>query len=129
MPGLELGLIVMFLFGLPGIVATYVATLVGLVSAFLVGRLGLQHYPMSISSYNKGHILSKMQSHPYLLIAITLNMPGNWVVGGGGGISILAGLKQELSFLRFLATICLAILPLPLLVMFGMLTIDQLGIT
>jgi hypothetical protein len=47
---------------------------------------------------------------------VALNVPGNAVIGGGGGIALLAGMSGLVTFPRFLATVSLAALPVPLFV-------------
>ncbi len=57
----------------------------------------------------------------YLAIAIALNVPGNAVIGGGGGIALLAGLSGLFSTRATLATFALAVSPVPILiVLFGL---------
>ena len=55
--------------------------------------------------------------HRYLAIAIALNTPGNALIGGGGGIALLAGASGLFSFWGFLLVLAVAVLPVPLLVM------------
>jgi hypothetical protein len=43
-----------------------------------------------------------------------LNIPGNIVIGGGGGIAMIAGLTGLYSFPRYLLTIAIAVAPIPL---------------
>ena len=54
--------------------------------------------------------------HRYLLLALLLNMPGNAVIGGGGGIAMLCGMSGLVSYPKFLLTTLLAALPIPMLV-------------
>jgi len=53
-----------------------------------------------------------------LLLAGLLNLPGNSVIGGGGGIALLAGLSRMFTPLQFFLTIALATMAVPLLVYF-----------
>lgn len=54
----------------------------------------------------------------YIAVALAVNTPGNSIIGGGGGIMIVAGLSGIFSpFLTFL-TIAIAVAPVPLAVMF-----------
>ena len=126
MPGIELGLLIMFLFGLPGVVAAYSSTVVGLTIAFLIGRLGFTRQPQIHDDGKISRILAGLKTHPYLVIAVVLNMPGNWVIGGGGGISVLAGMSTYISLIKFVGTVCVAIAPLPLLVAFGLVNLEGL---
>lgn len=58
--------------------------------------------------------------HRYLAIAVALNIPGNTVIGGGGGISLAAGMSRLFGSWRFVLTLAVAVAPVPLLiVIFG----------
>jgi hypothetical protein len=52
----------------------------------------------------------------YVLLALLLNVPGNGVLGGGGGIAMAAGLTRMFAPGWTVATIALAVLPVPLAV-------------
>lgn len=53
----------------------------------------------------------------YLALALALNIPGNALVGGGGGIALLAGLSGLFAPLPTLLTVAIAVCPVPLAVM------------
>ncbi|SDF41530.1 hypothetical protein [Limimaricola pyoseonensis] len=53
----------------------------------------------------------------YLLLAALLNLPGNSILGGGGGILMAVGASRLFRPLPLLLTLALATAPLPLLVM------------
>ena len=53
----------------------------------------------------------------YLLLALLLNLPGNALIGGGGGIGMMAGISRLYSFPKYVFLISVAILPGPMLVM------------
>ena len=55
--------------------------------------------------------------HRYLAVAVAFNVPGNALVGGGGGIALAAGLSGLFQAPRFVAMVCLAISPIPLLIL------------
>ena len=55
----------------------------------------------------------------YLALALAVNMPGNVILGGGGGIAMMAGLSRLFDPLPFLLTVLLAVLPVPLLFYVG----------
>jgi uncharacterized membrane protein YdjX (TVP38/TMEM64 family) len=126
MPGIELGLLIMFLFGLPGVIAAYISTVLGLFCAFMIGRLGLREPPEIGPTSRFQRLTTRLRSHPYFALALFLNMPGNWVIGGGGGISLLAGMSSHMTLARFTATVCLAISPVPILVALGLLNLEAL---
>jgi hypothetical protein len=54
----------------------------------------------------------------YLAIAFAVNMPGNSLIGGGGGIMIIAGLSGIFTPLATFLTVVIAVSPVPLAVLF-----------
>jgi hypothetical protein len=56
--------------------------------------------------------------HRYIALAVLVNLPGNILIGGGGGISLIAGASRLFSLPGFLTTIALAVSPLPLAILF-----------
>lgn len=52
----------------------------------------------------------------YGLLAVLLNVPGNGLIGGGGGLSLLAGLSGVYAPVWTFLTIALAVAPVPLAV-------------
>lgn len=54
----------------------------------------------------------------YIAVALAVNTPGNSVIGGGGGIMMIAGLSGIFSPLATFLTIAVAVSPVPLAVMF-----------
>ena len=64
----------------------------------------------------------------YLTLALALNVPGNAVVGGGGGIAMIAGLSGLFSRRAALLTLALAVAPVPLAVFaFGFDFLEIIG--
>ena len=45
------------------------------------------------------------------------NMPGNSVLGGGGGIALMSGISRVLCPVRFFLTVLVAVSPVPLFVL------------
>jgi hypothetical protein len=152
-PGVELGILLMCAFGKEGIIFVYLATVVGLSLAFLIGRLipqqwvdsGLQKLGNSrscadptdeiekmaecISSRHKhfpAWLKSFLMKYRYLTIAILVNMPGNYILGGGGGISIACGASRRISWKGFLLTMVLAVSPVPILVYLGIIQLEAI---
>lgn len=143
-PGVEIGLGMMMTFGPKIVPLVYGATVLALSLAFLLGRLVPQDAIIStfdtvrlkrgaallrnlqpLSTEERlGFILQNSSSRitPYLLryrylaLVIALNLPGNAVVGGGGGICLIAGFCRLFSFPGFLLTVILAVAPVPLAV-------------
>ena len=50
----------------------------------------------------------------YVLLAVLINLPGNSLIGGGGGILLVAGLSRLFSLPFILVTVILATAPVPL---------------
>ena len=142
-PGMEIGLSLMLMFGMQGVFFVYAATLVALSLSFLVGRrvpveaiawlLGWLHLHKArelalkldtLGAEDKLKFLVEnapvrlipfLLRHRYLAIALLLNLPGNFLIGGGGGIGLLAGLSGIFAYRWYLAAAALAISPVPLL--------------
>ncbi len=155
-PGVELGLLLMCVFGKEGIVFVYFATVAGLSLAFLLGRLlpkkwvefRLQKLGFSQNCDNPGEEINSMLVHlsrnhtfgqnrfwsflskfRYLTIAALFNAPGNYLIGGGGGIALLCGISRRISWKWFLLTVIAAVSPVPLLAFFGVIQLEAfLGI-
>ncbi|RED48554.1 hypothetical protein [Aestuariispira insulae] len=129
-PGLELGLAIIMLFDWQGLVLVYFSTLFGLVLAFMVGRL--TPVPSSLAAYEAGQkqlfgrLAPLLIRYRYLAVALLLNMPGNSVLGGGGGIALACGVSRRCSWPGFLLTIILATAPVPVMLWFGVISLDQL---
>jgi hypothetical protein len=145
-PGVEIGLALIGMIG-PGIVLlVYLSTIAGLSISFFIGRfisleglirllewlrfaratkLLLTIKPMNVDD-RLGFLVSKAPSrflpfllrHRYVALAIALNLPGNILIGGGGGLSLMAGVSRLYSVPAFLATIALAVSPVPLAIFF-----------
>ena len=146
-PGIELGLALMVMLGAKGVVLVYLCTLLSLSLSFAIGRLiplkysarflGWLHLskardlvlklqplnPEEKLDFLLGTAPSKvipyLLEHRYLMIAIILNLPGNALIGGGGGIGLVAGMSRLYSFPKYFLLVGLAITPLPLLFLAG----------
>lgn len=142
-PGMEIGLAVMMLFGVKGVALVYFSTLLALSLSFVAGRLiplaaiarllawlhltRAAGYVARLEPLTPGEKLDLLVNsapvrtipfllrHRYVAIAIVLNVPGNWLIGGGGGIGLLAGVSRLFHFPRFLLAVAVAIAPLPLM--------------
>ncbi len=151
-PGVELGLLIIALFGTTGAVTAYLATIAGLSLAFTAGRLlpehairalldrvGIDHSRQRIDSAMRS-ILSEssverslsrrlgrlLLQHRNVTLALCLNFPGNSVAGGGGGLALLCGISGQFGWRGFVLTIAVAALPLPLLVLTGIIDVQPL---
>ena len=144
-PGVEIGLALMLILGADLAPLLYLFTLVGLGFSFFVGRLipqvKLKQWLANLSLTRASELVAKLEPldmeqrlnllvahaparfiplllrHRYIAVAITLNIPGNAIIGGGGGISMLAGISRLFGGARFLLTLAVAVAPLPLLIL------------
>ena len=153
-PGVEIGLALIGMIG-PGIVfLVYVSTIAGLTISFFVGRLmslrGLINLFEGLRLANAARLLSKIEpmdsddrlrflvskapsrfvpillKHRHLALAIAINIPGNIVLGGGGGLTLMAGVSRLFSVPAFLVTIAFATAPVPVAVLlFGSQILPQ----
>ena len=142
-PGVELGIALMLVFGRLGVVLVYFGTLLGLSIAFQAGRhlppsllgsaLGwlrlveLRDRVLSLAQGSRGSAIGQLRvvaprrlgirfaRHQYLLLALAINVPGNVVLGGGGGIALLAGFSGRFRYWTFLAVCSVAVAPVPIL--------------
>ena len=155
-PGVELGIVLMCAFGKEGIIFVYFATVAGLSLAFLIGRLlpknwiepRLQRIGFSQTCdgqvgeidgmldklflyrvFCESRVGSFLSKYRYLAIGVLFNTPGNYLIGGGGGISLACGISRSISWKWFLLTVVLAVSPVPLLALFGVIQLEAfLGI-
>lgn len=146
-PGIELGLALMVMLGPRGVLLVYLCTLLSLSLSFAIGRLiplrvfarlvGWLHLRKSkelilqlepLNSEQKLDFLLKtapsrivpfLVKHRYLMIALVLNLPGNALIGGGGGIGLIAGMCGMFPFHKYVLLVGIAITPLPLLFLAG----------
>jgi len=144
LPGIEIGLILMILLGPQGAVLVYLCTLVALTLSFGLGRIFPPHLLASLLGWlhlsRAESLLRKFDATPpeqrlefiagetstgtmpallkrrYLVLAALLNLPGNVVIGGAGGIAMLAGMSQLYSFPKYLLLVSVAVLPGPILI-------------
>jgi hypothetical protein len=61
-------------------------------------------------------MVSKLVRHRYLALAFALNLPGNSLIGGGGGIALSAGMSGLYPMPAYLASVAVAVAPVPLLI-------------
>jgi len=143
-PGIEIGVALMLLQG--GTVApfVYLATVAGLTLSYAAGsalpyaalhrifaelrlrpacRLLERVAPLSpeerLAAFEArlpGRIASLATRQRYLLLGIAINVPGNGLLGGGGGLSLMAGLSHLYRPGPTLLTFAIAVAPVPLLV-------------
>ncbi|NMG44581.1 hypothetical protein GPA22_12680 [Aromatoleum toluvorans] len=150
-PGVEIGLMIIMLFGAAGAIAVYAATIAGLGLAFAAGRLiparSLMHLlervgvaipdePLDaamrglVAGGRTGgawrRVVARLLAYRYLTLAVAFNLPGNSVLGGGGGIALLCGASRQFAWHWFVLTVAVATAPVPLLVVAGGLDVRDL---
>ena len=147
-PGVEVGFAILAMLGPPIVFLVYVSTLVGLTISYTVGRLIPLHMlirgldlmrfqrtsqlvnmlePMTqderlafLVSKSPSRLIPFLLRHRYIALIVAINLPGNFLIGGGGGISLVAGVSKLFSAPGFFASIAIAVAPVPLLVvLFG----------
>lgn len=147
-PGAEIGMAMLSMFGAAIAPLIYFSTVISLCLAYAVGRLvpprmtaaglrwlglhrladrilaTLQMKPSDrLDTLLEGidsRILHIVAKHRYVALALMINMPGNVMVGGGGGISMAAGLSGIFAPVPFLLTVMVAVSPVPIaIMMFG----------
>ena len=145
-PGVEVGLALIAMLGTSVVLLVYSCTVIGLTLSFLIGRLLPLSVMLKALAWlrlrrterllrriepldgderlrfllNKapGATLPFLLRHRYVALAVAINLPGNFLIGGGGGIALVAGLSRLFSVSGFLITIAVAVAPVPLLIAF-----------
>jgi hypothetical protein len=140
-PGAEIGFGLIFMFGGKIAALVYAAMLAALTLSFLAGRLippsacaaaldfaGLHRArdlvlklaPLPpdrkldfLMRLAPTRIVPFLLKHRYLAVMALINIPGNSLIGGGGGIAFTAGMSGLFTFPRYFAAIAIAIAPLP----------------
>lgn len=144
MPGAEIGITMILLFGSKICFLIYLCTVTALIPPYLIGRL----IPANYCAFALGFVgLSKAQRlvegiaplsaqqrldyildnaptrmgpflvrHRFIALAIVLNIPGNIIIGGGGGIAMIAGMSGFYSVPRYLLTVAVAVAPIPFII-------------
>ncbi|WP_226780713.1 hypothetical protein [Oceaniglobus trochenteri] len=143
-PGVELALMLMWLGGAQMAPAVYVFTLAGLLMAYLAGRFLplhlLRRFFLDLRLVRACALIDRVaplsrprrlallrQNLPrrlgglavrcrYVTLAVLLNIPGNALIGGGGGICLVAGLSGLFGLRAMALTLAVVVLPVPLAV-------------
>ena len=141
-PGVEVGMTMMALFGAKIVPLVYLATVVALMIAFAVGHYIPQRFvldllealrlPRAITLLQRIESLGPAERadfllqgtsnrwapfllrHKHMAVAVALNVPGNAIIGGGGGICLAAGFSGLFSLPAYALTVGLAVAPVPL---------------
>lgn len=144
-PGVEIGLAMMATLGPKIAPLVYASTVLALSLAFLIGRLVPEETVIQffdfvrlkgaadmlrrlrdckpedrldvLAGQTTTRLVPFMLRYRYIALMIILNLPGNAVIGGGGGISLVAGFSRLFPFHLFVATTAIAVAPVPLFLM------------
>ncbi|SMY06244.1 hypothetical protein [Flavimaricola marinus] len=145
-PGAEIGIALLAGFGAAIAPLIYVCTVAAMMLAFSIGRflpisalervlqvlrmrraaaLVARAAPLSkderVAMLLEGQstrVLGLALRYRYVAMAVAVNTPGNSIIGGGGGIMIIAGLSGIFTPLSTFLTVILAVSPVPLAVIF-----------
>ncbi|MFV2052245.1 hypothetical protein ACEWPJ_05570 [Aliiroseovarius sp. YM-037] len=146
-PGAEIGFALLLLFGGQIAPLVYLGMLGALMLSFFIARLmpatALAHaldwlglnkaatFVADLGNAAPKDLLDKLllivpsklgqrlHRHRHILLAAALNIPGNSLVGGGGGLAFIAGASRLYSAWAFLAVIICAVAPVPLFFYFA----------
>ena len=135
-PGAEIGLALLMILRSDAALEVYFAMLIALLLAFTTGRLLPARIVIGLRARAESHwrlfrlrassarrwtslavarrAFNFLAMNRHLTLGVILNMPGNSILGGGGGIALLAGASRQYSYLGFGMTISIAVLPIPL---------------
>jgi len=144
-PGAELGMAMLSMFGASVALLIYAATVVSLCLSYAVGRVipppvccwmlrkigatrmaALVNEIMMLPRDQRLAHITRDVTTPVVLIltryryvgfALMINLPGNVVFGGGGGLAMAAGLSGIFAPLPFVLAVMVAVLPVPLAVL------------
>lgn len=141
MPAAEIGLSMLVIFGGKIAFLVYLSTVVALSVAYGIGRLlpaelvmrsfgllGLARFVRRLAQLSEGERLALLEQespvrlarlvarYRFAVLVLLLNVPGNIVIGGGGGIALVAGMTRLFPFPMYLLAVTLAVAPVPLIV-------------
>lgn len=144
-PGAEIGMAMLTAFGAGIAPLIYSATVLAMLLAYALGRfipvgvlatllsflrmrraaeLVLRAAPLArqerLALLLKGappRVVALALRHRYIALALSVNVPGNAIIGGGGGIMMLAGMSGIFAPLPTTLSIMIAVSPVPIAVM------------
>ncbi|MEM5473026.1 hypothetical protein WNZ14_14935 [Hoeflea sp. AS60] len=143
-PGTEIGVALLMVFGAPVAVVVYLSTITALTLSFTLGRLtperklagwlkrrGLVRAAALIEAFarlgpeGRDRYLTQnaprwlkpwLVNHRMITFIALINLPGNTLLGGGGGIALVTGLSKLMSFPQFFLSVAVAVAPVPIAV-------------
>lgn len=141
-PGIEISLALLMIFKVDGVAVVYGSTWCALTLSFLVGRLiplrtiarlaawlhlrrtrELLERLAPLEARQRLNLLVEraplrlipfLLRHRYLAVAAAFNLPGNALIGGGGGIALVAGISGLFRIPAYMLMVAIAISPIPL---------------
>jgi hypothetical protein len=145
-PGAEIGLAMLAAFGVSIAPLIYIATVASMMLAFTIGRFlpigalgqllsflrmrraaalvgraapltGEERLAMLLDGQSKRAVSLGLR-YRYIALALAVNTPGNSIIGGGGGIMMIAGLSRIFSPIATFLTIVFAVSPVPFAMIF-----------
>ena len=145
-PGAEIGLALLVTLGPPIVLLVYLCTIAGLAISYLVGMVvpvsKLRRFTKLVGLTRTSNLLGELEPlnqkerlsfltsntpnrmvplllrYRYFGLGILFNLPGNFLIGGGGGIGLIAGMSGLFSFFGYFLTVLIAVSPVPLAVAF-----------
>lgn len=143
-PGTEIGVALLMVFGAKVAAIVYLSTVAALSLAFAVGRLvperrlagwldrhGFVRAAELIAAFERlgpdgrDRYLTRtaprwlrpwLVDHRMITFVVLINLPGNTLLGGGGGIALVTGLSKLMPVRQFLPGVALAVSPVPIAV-------------
>jgi len=143
-PGTEIGVGLLMVFGARVAVVVYLSTIAALMLSFTLGRLvserrlagwlaghGFERAARLVETFSNLDLRERdrylartaprrlvpwLTRHRAISLMVLINLPGNTLLGGGGGIALVTGLSKLMNFPQFLGTVALAVAPVPVAV-------------
>lgn len=144
-PGAEIGLAMLTIFGTAIAPLVYAATVLAMMLSYLLGRLlpdktlvwilSVLHLRKAADLIGRAAALPPNDRlallmdgsppravafalrHRYIALALLVNTPGNAVIGGGGGIMMMAGMSGIFAPVQTFIAIAIAVSPVPVAIM------------
>lgn len=144
-PGAEIGFALILALGPPIVMLVYISMVAALLLTYLLGRfvpanvtaalfglLGLHRAQQLVVrmaplgpdarlalliEHAPARVVPFLLRHRYVALAVAFNLPGNTLLGGGGGLALAAGMSGVYRLHAYVVTVVLAVAPLPLLVL------------